>query len=43
MEDSSSDKKEPPPEEPYPLEFFLSFNEHKDIRSSSSNSFFFVH
>ena len=41
IEDSSSDKKEPPPDEPYPLEFFLSFKEHKEIRSSSSNSFFF--
>ena len=41
MEDSSSDKNEPPPDEQYPLEFFLSFKEHKDIRSSSSNLLFF--
>ena len=41
IEDSSSDKNDPPPDEQYPLEFFLSFNEHNDIRSSSSNSLFF--
>ena len=38
--DSSSDKNDPPPEELYPLEFLLSFNEHNDILNSSSNSLF---
>ena len=41
MEDSSSDKNEPPPEEPYPLELRRSFIELNDILNSSSNSLFF--
>ena len=42
IDDSSSDKNDPPPDEQYPLEFFLSFKEHNDILSSSSNSLFFA-
>ena len=40
MDDSASDKNELPPEEP-PNEFFLSWIEFIDWRSSSSNSDFF--